>query len=399
MSEETMEQEATQEVENTQPETTAPERELSAEEAWFASSQEPLTNNTEQPEEEAKAPSTEEDKEDPEGSNTNETKSEDQEGTAKGEGVATKPEETASKDKWSAEDLEYLKAKGWEIDRNDQAEKILNSYKEAEKRITDSSKTISTNNARMAHIAHMIQTGDVGSIQELAKTMGTELPIDTRTPDDKVKEYEDTYNGVYESFNPVIEQLAQQAQRLKGSGESLSAQDVSNFLNETVQAFDGKLNTLQGQYKGNIDEIRRTQSIQKEVKSRMGLPEKTSYYDELSRNAENAFTDLRKGNEHADKYLEKATEMFGKNSAFEAAGINVAKIFGFSPETADKAMQIGEALYVLDQLKSGELQKEMYDGFQKEQQNMVRSTPAGGNPNLAQGSRELSAWDRERLGL
>lgn len=398
MSEETMESEATTEVENTQPETTTTEAEMSPEEAWFASSSEPITN-TEQPEttEESKPTGEEESKE--EGSNTTESKPEDQEGTAEGEAVAAKPEETASTDKWSEEDQKYLESKGWDITRSEQMDKILNSYKEAEKRITDSSQTISTNNARMAHIARMVQSGDMEGFQELAKTMGTELPIDTRTPDDKIKEYEETYNGVYDNFNPLIEQLAQQAQRLKGSGESLSAQDVSNFLSETVQAFDGKLNTLQGKYKGNIDEIRQSQTIQKEVKNRLGLPEKSSYYDELSKNAENAFTDLRKGNDHADKYLEKATEIFGKDSAFEAAGINVAKVFGFSPETANKAMQIGEALFVLDQLKSGELKKEMYDGFQKEQQNMVRSTPKGGRLGSEQESNGLSAWDEVRLGL
>jgi len=357
------------------------------------------SRDTGQPTEKEGEASTDSDPESEDGPDTNKKKdTEDEAITAKGEGVATKPEEKAAKGKWSEEDLKYFESKGWDPNDSESFVSNLNkSYRDAEKRIQESGETIGTLNSRLGSIANMLLAGDVQGIQEIAKHLGAELPIETRTHEDRLREHEEAAQEIQGSFEPLIQDIAKQAKNLFNQPGELSAAEVGNFLNEITEALRGNVSRLSSKHVNNINEIKQNILLDKKVNSRMGLPEKASYYDTLAAEAKNRFTDIRNADKNADEYLTKAQELFGPGSAFEAAGINVAKVFGFSQDTALQAVKIGKGLAALEKIESGELKKQHYEQFQKEQAGRIGHVPSGANQLGKNEPEKLSPFDKARL--
>lgn len=351
------------------------------------------SEDMEQPEDSNLGASTDEDGEQPEGSDTN-NDTDDQSITADGEDVATKPEEKADAAKWSEEDLKLFESKGWkDVPFSESTSNLLNSYRELEKAKTQDSQVIGSRNATLAHIFNTMQAGDVNGLKEIAEHVGAKLDIDTRTPEDRISELQSSYNEVYDTFSPVLDHVLKEAQNIASENPQLA-----QYLNNLASAIDGRLNNLSSEKKKAIDEIKFDMKLDQRVNSKMGLKSSASPYESLQAQAENAFAEFRKTDPNADKAINKVTEIFGKGSPFEAAGINIAKMVGTSPDMAILTLKMGKAMDVLEKLESGALEKEIYQKFTKEQNSRIEPSINGSlNPNLE--THELSAWDKQRAEL
>jgi hypothetical protein len=300
--------------------------------------------------------------------------------------------EKAPENKWSEEQRKWMESKGYsDIPFSDSVLKMLQSSQEAEKRTTDLSKEVSNLNSRFRTIHDIIVSGDMTELGELAKHIGADLNFDTRTNDDRIKEITDNYNNVAETFDPLFDRLKQVYNQAVGAGDSERAQ----LIKSVSDAVNSSLNSLYSSSKEQIDDLKMKSAIDNGVSRKLGIDPKSgkrsSWYSNLSENAKNAFTELRKLDPKADDFIKEIETLMGPESAFEGAGWTVAKQFGQSPQLAQAGFKIGKALNLLRQFESGDLEKGFMEKFKKEYGNQIGVTAGNGKKGFSKDSNNKEA--------
>lgn len=331
--------------------------------------------------------------EDGEGSETP-NQSDDQETTAETDESGDKSDEekapTDTESKWSEESQKYFENKGLkDIPFSESTETLVKIAQDGEKRNTEVSQNLSNAQAANIQFARAFQSGDVKFLQQMAQEMGGDLQIDTRTHEDRINEIKSSSDEVYNAFSPVRDTISALIQNNPDAQESLV--QVWNDLKSRIEGFDASKTE-------SIKELQQSQRIRDEIAKATGNNGKaTSPYAQWSANAENAFTELRKLDPKADEYIDALKSEVGEGTAFEAAGINIAKLFGGGPAIYRTSYKIGKALALLNQQESGELQKSFYEKFQKENKKRIGGGQRGnGGSQLLQEPRVNSSIDHDK---
>lgn len=331
------------------------------------------------------SPEATDENDDGEGSN-DKTQTDDQEQPPTDDKGQSPDGEKAPEDKWSKEQQDWLEAKGYgDVPFSAPALKLLQSSQEAEKHITEKSKELSTMGSRLAVFADILQSGDVEELGALAKDLGADLKLDTKTTEDRIKEVSDSYDNVAGSFDPLLARLNQQAMAAQQAGNV----EQVNLIKAIADGIHGSLGTLYDKANKEVSDLKLQSMVDSRVNSRLGTESKgkrTSWYDNLSKNAENAFTELRKLDTNADENIDAVKEVMGPESPFEAAGFSMAKLFGSSPALAQTGYKIGKALNLMKQFDSGDLEKGFLEKFKKEYGKQIGLSPNGGKGGDPQGN-------------
>ncbi len=313
-------------------------------------------------------------------------------GQAEKSGDVAKPDDKAPTD-WTDEDKAYLKSKNWDLPF---AQKnVYDSYREAEKNITQAHQTIAQGNGTMAEIANIMHTGDVKALQQLAEGMGATLPIDARTADDRIKEFQDNYDTALNAIDPVFKRMNQLFQQ---NAENPAAQDAITAI---WKSLDGQLVGMQNTAKDAIGKIEQKKLIRDETRSALGISKTSNnLYEKRSANAETNYAELRKHDPKADEAIDAVKEIFvgtkENKSAAEAAGVFMNQLFGHNYPLAQQMVQIGHALNVQKSLNDGSLEKAMIDKYKAEGGEGGKGLPPG-QSHVQGKTRELTSYQKATL--
>ncbi len=277
---------------------------------------------------------------------------------------------------WSEDELKHINAAGMkELPYDDRFAQFVKNDLEGKRRITELSQSNSNAISQLAEFSNILQSGDVEAIVEIAKSMGGELNIDVRKPEDRLQEIAGNFDSTFNALSPVASDVLAYAQQVQAQNP-----EMAQVLNKVVEMFNGAILGLRGTAKGQMDEIQRKQDIRKEIASLTGQPsgsKSKSWYESLSKNAENAFTTLRQlDGAESDQYINKAKELFGEKSAFAAAGMPLAKAFGHNPQLASQVYKIGKAMHLLDNFEK--VKTDLYTSWKKEHEQQISAPPRGG---------------------
>jgi len=314
------------------------------------------------------------------GEDSENTEKQDQETTADDKENGSESEEKASKETWSEDHQKVLeKFDNKDLPFTEKNQKMVESYMDSEKRLTQSAQEVSDKNGMMAHMAKALQSGDVQTLQDLAKTMGSELPIETRTDEDRIKEIEGEYNRSFDAVAPVRDNIQKSVQQILANPDSFTVAQLAQHMEKLGEALDSGLLNMQNDATSKKSEIEQRKLIDARVSKIAGIsPDKLNNpYENWSKRAENTFTTLRKVDPKADEAFDALKEIMGEKSSFEAAGIPMAKLFGFSEHLAQDAFRMGKGLALLKEFESGALKESLYKQWQKEADGSDTPPPRG----------------------
>jgi hypothetical protein len=318
-----------------------------------------------------------------EGQDGAEQKPEGQDGTQGTEADSGQPDAkgiTEKKPEWSEDERKMLESKGWkDVPYSESIKPIVKSYHEAEKRLSELGQSNGQAMGQLAEIATMLQAGDADGIRELAKSMGGDLSIE-RPIEDQVKEISSQYEATNQALEPVVNHIMQYANSIMGSNP-----DGAVLLRDAVTLFSQGISNIRGSAESKIAEIQRKQDLRSEITKITGVQfgnKSKAVYDKMKQNALNATTTLRQTDKEADLYLKELETVFGDGSPFAAAGLPLARALGHSPVMAQKAFEIGKALYFMKNQEK--IKTDLYKGWEKEHEQRRRGAPPPSGGGLAQ---------------
>lgn len=256
---------------------------------------------------------------------------------------------------WSAEELAELKAHGRDkIPFSADARALLKSSTELRRKFDEVSGSNSNLATRNTELEHALHAGDLKALQG----MGFDLKIDQRTPDDHLKEIEEQYNGIKDTFAPLIEQL-------KAENPA-----VAQLLTKAAKGL------LQG-YSRKAELIAREQEKQtwkQEVLQEQGIkPSTDNAYQKLQAKAESHLTALTQQDPDAPKYFAELKQLTSQGGPLHALGLSIAKLYGSSQQTAKAANDIAKGLYLAKNMKTI-----LADREKKWEKDFVKKSQTGG---------------------
>lgn len=289
--------------------------------------------------------------------------------------TATSEDETASGGEqegdnnkgWNSEEQAELKAHGLEkFPFGVEGRALLKSFREAraeKDRLATSNANVITRNSQLEAALH---AGDAKALQDL----GFDLKLDQRTPDKMIEEIEVQFNGIKETFEPLIKQLAAENPDVAGLVRA-AAQKVLKGYNDKAAI---------------IAQEKQWQERENKLLEKVGFkPESKDHYTKIKGQAESNLTALTQQDPDAPKYFKELEAATRAGGALHALGISLAKGYGLSKETAKMMHEIGKGLYFQRNMKTiveGERKK-----WEKDRDKRAMTHGGGGNhPNPAPGT-------------
>lgn len=312
------------------------------------------------------------------------------------EGGEPKPEEKAlttdkdgnplvkgeDKTAWTKEDVEALKAKKWDkLPFSKEAAALLKSQQELQSEYSRVSGSNSNAIARNTQLEAALHSGDVKTLTE----MGFDLQFDKRTTEDMTKELEVQFNEVKTPMESAIAEL-----RKAGMNEA------ADYVKQVVQ---GILNGY-NQKAGLIESEKAKKAEKASWAQEFGLTPKTAKgYENLSKNAETNLTALTQKDPDAPKYYAYVKDATKPGGPLHALGVNLARAYGTSPESAAFINDVAKGLYLTKEMPN--ILKTERTRWEKEVVNKgTTHRPGGQAPIPANGGKGGSpAADRLRQGM
>lgn len=327
-----------------------------------------------------------------------ENSNDDQETTAK-PGDAT-GEEKASVNNWSEEQKKYFTDKGYKEEEipafNPGNERLLKMHQDSESQLTKVNKTNGVNTQTLSFFADAIQKGDLNAISQLSEqAFGKKLNFDTRTEEDVYNENLNTWNSIVGAVKPMNDGLLGKINELRQSPDhQFTASEVAQYLEsiqgELVGGLDGFKNSTVVAKKTAMEQAK---LVQDQVKSVLGYtPKKESLHDTYSRNAES----FRAGAIEKDPNNQAAFDALGKllgNDSPVSRFINLAQGLGSSPEMSEAMLKLGHALRIQELQESGELEKSLFEKFEKERAGRIGDSVVNGGGNLSPNEQDAKAQE------
>lgn len=228
---------------------------------------------------------------------------------------------------WTEDELKDLKARGLDkLPFSPETQKLEKSFREAraeKDRLATSNSNLVTRNTEIEAALH---AGDVKALQG----MGFDLKVDQRTPEKIIEEIETDFNSVKGAIEPLYNQLV------------ADNPEVAKALKKAFDQIARKYNDRAAV----IAREQEKQSWQQEVLEKAGVkPETKNSYKKLADQAQTNLTALTQQDPEAGKYFKLLEAATAKGGALHALGINLARAYGSSPETAKQFHEIGKGLY------------------------------------------------------
>lgn len=235
---------------------------------------------------------------------------------------------------WTEDELKDLKARGIDnIPFTPETRKLEKSFRDARAEMSRLASSNTNMVSRVTDLEAALHSGDVKALQG----MGFDLKVDQRTPDMMIQEIETQFNDVKNSLEPLYKELM-------------------NENPEIAQALKRSFDKIAGKYNDRaaiISKEQERQTLKDEILQETGAkPATKNAYQKISDQAERNLTALTQGDPEAGKYFQLIKDLTGKDGPMGALGINLAKLYGTSPETAKMANQIGKGLYFEKNMKT-----------------------------------------------
>lgn len=283
---------------------------------------------------------------------------------------------------WSEDEQKDLKARGLDtLPFTPETQKLEKSFREAraeKDRLASSNSNLATWRADTEAALH---SGDVKALQ----AMGYDLKVDQRTPDMMITEIETQFNEVKGAIEPLYNQLVK---------------DNPEIAQQLKRSFD-KIASKYNDRAAIITKEQERQALKDEILAETGAkPATKNSYTKLSDQAEKHLTALMQQDPEAGKYYQLVKDLTASGGPLAALGVNLAKLYGASPETAKMANAIGKGLFYEKNMKTiiaGERKKWAKDHEKRaitQGGNGMQPTPASGSPGgvatrLSQGMRAM----------
>lgn len=268
---------------------------------------------------------------------------------------------------WNSEEQAELKAHGLDkLQFGAEGRTLLKSFREAraeKDRLATSNANVITRNSQLEAALH---AGDAKALQD----MGFDLKLDQRTPDKMIEEIEVQFNGIKETFEPLIKQLAAENPEVAGLIRA-AAQKLLKGYNDKAAI---------------IAQEQKWQERESKLLEKVGFkPETKDHLSKLKGQAETHLTALTQLDPDAPKYFKELEAATKAGGPLHALGITLAKGYGLSKETAKIMNEIGKGLYFQRNMKTiveGERKK-----WEKDRDKRAMTHGGGGNhPNPAPGT-------------
>jgi hypothetical protein len=317
------------------------------------------------------------------GEGSDDKPTEDQGTTANPEGQDKPEGGEQAPESWSEEQSKYMQDKGLELAFTPESQKALQIIQDSEKKITESTQSISQLTGSLSEIATAMQTDNVQGLVDVAKdAFGVDLSIDTKSSAEKIQAETDNYNSVYENFGPTVVNLTKEVQKLRANGGELSASEVADYLESVGDIFSSGLSDMRDSASQKISEIQKKEDRDSIIREARGITgAKSSAYENWAATSESFTTEAIAKDPASQDYIKEIQDLMGPKSAFEAAGLPVAKIFGHSLPLAKAGLRIGKALHTLNKLESGDLEKDFHGKFTKAQAQSIGNSALSGTGN------------------
>ena len=304
--------------------------------------------------------------------------------TAKPEDETATDEELEGDDSkgWTEDELNDLKARGLDkIPFTPETRKLEKSFRDARAEMSRLAASNTNMVTRVTDLEAALHSGDVKALQG----MGFDLKVDQRTPDMMIQEIETQFNDVKGAIEPLYKELINEnpeiAQALKRSFDKIASK-----YNERAAI---------------IAKEQEKQAWQQETLEKAGIkPSTKNAYQKISEQAEMNLTALTQQDPEAGKYYQIVKGLTERDAPLGALGVNLAKLYGTSKQTAELANKIGKGLYferemktiITNERKKWERDREkraMTHGGAGLQPSHSESVQAGASTRLAQGMRTM----------
>lgn len=288
--------------------------------------------------------------------------------TANGEGL-TPPEGKGAANGWSPDDLTYLTAQGLgNLAYNEETGKLVKSARELRSKfdeVSGSNANAITQSEEMTRAVHALAAGDVDTFQ---KVFGVDLQLDRRTPEKRLEEITQSGTKIQQTLQGLLD-----AALAKGDNQGAGA--IEQAWNAIRADLDGQAAVIQRE--------KDKQSLKTELLKEVGkVPDKDSAYKALSQKANTHLATLTQEDKEAPKWfalLEKETKPGG---ALAALGLNLARLYGTSIQTARFANAVGKALAIqsqMPQILAAEYKRAENDFARKAAQGGLGGSTTGGS--------------------
>lgn len=283
---------------------------------------------------------------------------------------------------WTEDELKDLKARGLDtLPHTPETQKLEKSFREARAEMSRLASSNSNMVTRVSELESALHSGDVKALQ----AMGYDLKVDQRTPDMMIQEIETQFNEVKGAIEPLYLQMVK---------------DNPEIAQQLKKSFD-KIASKYNDRAAIIAKEQEKQAWQQETLEKAGVkPSTKNSYQKLSDQAEKNLTAIVQQDPEAGKYFQLLKDLTAKDGPLGALGVNIAKLYGTSPETAKMANQIGKGLFFERNMKTivaGERKKWEKDHAKRAMThggNGQQPTPSAGAPGgvatrLGQGMRAM----------
>lgn len=235
---------------------------------------------------------------------------------------------------WTEDELKDLKARGLDtLPHTPETQKLEKSFREARAEMSRLASSNSNMVSRVTDLESALHSGDVKALQ----AMGYDLKVDQRTPDMMIQEIETQFNEVKDAIEPLYMQLKK------------DSPEVAELLKRAFGKVAGKYEARAA----IITKEQENQALEQRVLEKAGVkPSTKNSYQKLSDQAEKNLTSITQQDPEAGKYFQLLKDLTAKDGPLGALGVNIAKLYGTSPETAKMANQIGKGLYFERNMKT-----------------------------------------------
>jgi hypothetical protein len=304
--------------------------------------------------------------------------------TAKPEDETATDEELEGDDLkgWTEDELKDLKARGLDsIPFTPETRKLEKSFRDARAEMSRLAASNTNMVTRVTDLEAALHSGDVKALQ----SMGYDLKVDQRTPDMMIQEIETQFNDVKSAIEPLYKELI-------------------NDNPEIAQALKRSFDKIASKYNDRaaiIAKEQERQALKEEILQETGVkPATKNAYQKISDQAEKNLTALTQQDPEAGKYFQIVKDLTEKDAPLGALGVNLAKLYGTSKQTAELANKIGKGLYFEREMKNiitGERKKwerdrekrSMTHGGGGLQPSHAESAQSGASTRLGQGMRSM----------
>lgn len=234
---------------------------------------------------------------------------------------------------WSEEEQATLKAHGLDgMTFDEKARKLLSSNRELRSqfdRVSASNTNAIEAAENIRRAAYEAANGDAKALQD---ALGIDLKLNTRGPDDILKELQSHHNDEKVIFQEAISEL-------ENAGHKDLAEVLLNVGNRVLSRWNTKADIINTEKQWGERE--------KNILAKVGkAPEKSDAYKGMSEKAQNNLAAIATQDPESAKYFKEIEEATKPGGALAAMGINLARAYGTNLATAKYFNEVGKGLYL-----------------------------------------------------